>query len=60
VEAAGGGMLFPDEGVPSLVEYALGLTGHPEPRLCVLDTARAASRSTVRGCTAGWRARPPG
>ena len=37
--AAGGGMLFPGNGVPSMVGYGLGLTGRPEPRLCLLNTA---------------------
>jgi peptidase E len=39
VVAIGGGMLMPDGRVPVLLEYALGLTGRREPRLCVLNTA---------------------
>jgi peptidase E len=37
--AIGGGMLAPDGKIPVHLENALRLTGQPEPRLCVLNTA---------------------
>jgi peptidase E len=37
--AIGGGMLAPEGQVPPQLEYALRLTGRPEPRLCLLNTA---------------------
>src|SRR5215475_15349537 len=39
VIAIGGGMRVPDGRVPVHMDYALGLTGRPEPRICVLNTA---------------------
>src|SRR2546423_11688186 len=39
VIAIGGGMLVPDGRVPVHMDYALGLTGRAEPRICVLNTA---------------------
>jgi peptidase E len=39
VIAIGGGMLWPDGQVPAHLDYALGLTGQREPRLCVVNTA---------------------
>jgi peptidase E len=39
VIAIGGGMLWPDVQVPAHLDYALGLTGQREPRLCVVNTA---------------------
>jgi peptidase E len=39
VIAIGGGMLWPDGKVPAHLDYALGLTGRREPRLCVVNTA---------------------
>jgi peptidase E len=37
--AIGGGMLVSEGRVPLHMEYALSLTGRPEPRICVLNTA---------------------
>src|SRR2546430_12654578 len=39
VIAIGGGMRVPDGRIPVHMDYALQLTGRPEPRLCVLNTA---------------------
>jgi peptidase E len=39
VIAVGGGMLMPRDAVPSHVSYALELTGRPNPKLCVINTA---------------------
>src|SRR5580693_7273356 len=39
VIAIGGGMRVPDGRVPVHMGYALRLTGRPEPRICVLNTA---------------------
>src|SRR5438132_8799891 len=39
VIAIGGGMRVPGGQVPVHMAYALRLTGRPEPRLCVLNTA---------------------
>src|SRR6266851_5046129 len=39
VIAIGGGMRVPEGRVPVHTDYALRLTGRPEPRLCVLNTA---------------------
>src|SRR6266705_3712588 len=39
VIAIGGGMRVPDGQVPAHMDYALRLTGRPEPRICVLNTA---------------------
>jgi peptidase E len=39
VIAIGGGMRVPDGQVPVQLQYALRLTGRPEPRICVLNTA---------------------
>jgi hypothetical protein len=39
VIAIGGGMLVSDRQVPVHLAYALRLTGRPEPRICVLNTA---------------------
>ena len=37
--AVGGGMLMPRHTVPLQVGYALALTGRPQPRLCIVNTA---------------------
>ena len=37
--AIGGGMLVPDGRVPVHMDYALGLTGRPEPQICVVSRA---------------------
>jgi peptidase E len=39
VIAIGGGMMMPTGNVPLHIDYALGLTGKREPRICVLNTA---------------------
>ncbi|HXL89947.1 MAG TPA: Type 1 glutamine amidotransferase-like domain-containing protein, partial [Streptosporangiaceae bacterium] len=39
VIAIGGGMMMPTGTVPLHIDYALGLTGKREPRICVLNTA---------------------
>jgi peptidase E len=39
VLAVGGGMLMPRHTVPLQVGYALTLTGRPQPRLCIVNTA---------------------
>jgi peptidase E len=39
VIAIGGGMRVPEGRVPVHMDYALRLTGRPEPRICVLNTA---------------------
>src|SRR5712691_8295441 len=39
VIAIGGGMRVPEGRVPVHTDYALRLTGRPEPRICVLNTA---------------------
>jgi peptidase E len=39
VLAIGGGMLMPHDTVPLHLAYAMELSGQPEPRLCVLNTA---------------------
>src|SRR2546429_1692415 len=39
VIAIGGGMRVPDGRVPVHMDYSLRLTGRPEPRICVLNTA---------------------
>src|ERR1039458_9317870 len=37
--AIGGGMLVSEGKVPLHMDYALRLTGRPEPRICLLNTA---------------------
>src|SRR6202012_4419341 len=37
--AIGGGMRVPEGQVPVHMDYAMGLTGRSEPRICVLNTA---------------------
>src|SRR5215469_5019014 len=39
VIAIGGGMLMPRDAVPSHVRHAMELTGRPNPKLCVVNTA---------------------
>ncbi|HEY2264244.1 MAG TPA: peptidase E, partial [Streptosporangiaceae bacterium] len=39
VIAIGGGMRVPEGQVPVHMDYAIRLTGRPEPRICVLNTA---------------------
>jgi peptidase E len=39
VIAIGGGMMMPQNDVPLHMDYALRLTGKPDPRICVLNTA---------------------
>ena len=44
--AVGGGMLLPQDAVPLQVKYAMGLSGQPRPKLCVLNTAVGDDPST--------------